>query len=86
MFNPCTECYRKFGKQYTPECDNECEFAQCGKILKGVLISSYGCFHCTHRNCDSISKENCCSIVGCNNYEKYQIDINRVIKDYALDL
>lgn len=29
MLNPCVElCYQKYGKDYTPKCDKECEFAK----------------------------------------------------------
>lgn len=29
MINPCKDyCYIRFGKQYTKECDTQCEFAK----------------------------------------------------------
>ena len=29
MFNPCYEhCYAKYGKEYTKECNEKCEFAK----------------------------------------------------------
>lgn len=29
MFNPCVEhCYLKYGKQYSPDCDDKCEYAK----------------------------------------------------------
>ena len=27
MYNPCFECFNRYGKQYTEECDNTCEYA-----------------------------------------------------------
>ena len=27
MYNPCFECLNRYGKQYTEECDNTCEYA-----------------------------------------------------------
>ena len=32
MFEPCFEhCYLRFGKQYTPDCDDKCEYAKTVK-------------------------------------------------------
>ncbi len=32
MFVPCVEhCFVKFGKHYTPKCDNTCEYAKAVK-------------------------------------------------------
>ena len=27
MYNPCFECMNRYGKQYTEECDNKCDYA-----------------------------------------------------------
>lgn len=34
MFYPCTECYRKFGKEYTSDCDAKCDYARARRDLK----------------------------------------------------
>lgn len=34
MYNPCLECYNRYGKQYTEECDNTCEYAHALSKLK----------------------------------------------------
>lgn len=35
MFNPCFEyCHLRFGKQYTEDCDDKCEFAKAVKEKK----------------------------------------------------
>lgn len=35
--NPCTEyCYLRYGKQYSKECDDECEFASWVQIAKDL--------------------------------------------------
>lgn len=35
MFNPCVEhCYRKYGKQYSSDCDDKCEYAKTVKEKK----------------------------------------------------
>ena len=35
MFNPCVEhCYNSYGKQYSPDCGDECEFAKAVKENK----------------------------------------------------
>lgn len=32
MFEPCIEhCYLRFGKQYTPDCDDKCAYAKAVK-------------------------------------------------------
>ena len=31
MFYPCVECNKRFGKQYTEECDNFCDYAKTVK-------------------------------------------------------
>ena len=28
MFNPCFECYNRYNRQYTKECDTTCEYAK----------------------------------------------------------
>jgi hypothetical protein len=34
MYNPCFECLNRYGKQYTEECDNTCEYAHALSKLK----------------------------------------------------
>ena len=34
MYNPCSECYNRYCKQYTEECDNTCEYAHALSKLK----------------------------------------------------
>lgn len=34
MYNPCLECLNRYGKQYTEECDNTCEYANALSKLK----------------------------------------------------
>lgn len=32
MFNPCIDhCYLRYGKQYTSDCDDQCEYAKLAK-------------------------------------------------------
>lgn len=33
MFNPCFECWNRYGKQYTKECDSTCEYAVAVKLI-----------------------------------------------------
>ena len=37
MYNPCSECWNRYGKQYTEECDNKCDYANVVSKLR-----SYG--------------------------------------------
>lgn len=34
MFSPCFECYNRYGRQYTEECDSTCEYANVISKLK----------------------------------------------------
>lgn len=33
-YNPCSTCFTRFGKTYSPECDERCEFAKVFAMLK----------------------------------------------------
>ena len=44
MFYPCTECYRKFDKQYTSECDDKCDYARAvkeNKLIRERVMELY---------------------------------------------
>lgn len=54
MFNPCFEhCNLRFGKQYTPDCDDKCEFAKVVKekkdLEKELLIHKLALFKMIHQ-------------------------------------
>lgn len=34
MYNPCFECYNRYDRQYTEECDNKCDYANALSRLK----------------------------------------------------
>jgi len=34
MYNPCHECYIRYDRQYTEDCDNTCEYAHVLSKLK----------------------------------------------------
>ena len=36
LHNPCFECMNRYGKQYTKECDNECDYAKSVKEKKKI--------------------------------------------------
>ena len=85
MFNPCIECYRRFGKQYSEKCDSECEYAFRAKTLKQILLENDGCLHCKHRNLGDTAHPDWCDNGGCDNYKKYELEINKVVSDYKLE-
>lgn len=35
MYSPCVECYNRYGKQYTFDCDDKCDYA---KVMKDKKI------------------------------------------------
>ncbi len=40
MYNPCVECYNKYSRQYTSDCDDKCDYARAikeKKILENKL-------------------------------------------------
>ena len=34
MYNPCFECFNRYGHSYTEECDNTCDYAHALSKLK----------------------------------------------------
>ena len=34
MYNPCFECWNRYGRQYTEKCDSTCEYAHTLSKLK----------------------------------------------------
>lgn len=34
MYSPCAECFNRYGRQYTEECDNICDYAHALSRLK----------------------------------------------------
>ena len=34
MYNPCLECYNRYDRQYSEECDNTCQYAHILSKLK----------------------------------------------------
>ena len=85
MFIPCKEhCYLRYGKQYTKECDDNCDYAHVAKlyeetkqILKSVLTYYDGCAYCKHYPI--------CAVGHCNNYEKYELDWVKIKNNYPID-
>lgn len=37
MFSPCEMCFQRYGKQYSEECDETCEYAKLYKALSDIL-------------------------------------------------
>lgn len=37
MYYPCEECFGRWGKEYTPECDDTCDYAKEVKQKKEML-------------------------------------------------
>ena len=87
MFVPCFEsCYLKYGKQYSEECNDSCDYAKAvleknelEKVLKAVLIyhNYRKCFYCKHYMA--------CGEGGCDNYEEYELDLNKVKETYQIE-
>ena len=61
------------------ECVSDCEYALLIKTMKQILLIQDGCIHCKHR----ITSDEC-EIGWCPNYEKFDLDINKVIENYEL--
>ena len=38
MYNPCLECYRKYGRAYRATCDQICDYAACCKERSALII------------------------------------------------
>lgn len=67
--NPCVEhCWMRFGKQYSHECDKECDFAKVvveNKELKQTMVQSMKHGHWIHTEGNLY----CCSV--CSGYPSY---------------
>ena len=37
MYSPCMECLNRYGRQYTEDCDNTCEYAHAVKIRDACI-------------------------------------------------
>lgn len=63
MFNPCFEhCYIRYGKEYTPDCDNKCDYARTARDLR--LIEEE-----LHRPVNTLGELaiRCCEMLECKN-------------------
>ena len=45
MYNPCETCYNRFGHEYTPDCDEQCEFASLVKENKRLRAELSNIIH-----------------------------------------
>ena len=45
MYNPCETCYNRFGHEYTPDCDEQCEFANLVKENKRLRAELSNIIH-----------------------------------------
>lgn len=84
MYNPCFECMNRYGKQYTEECDNTCNYAQAVKERNNAIsalyktISNNGepCAACTKSCADSKYGKQICKE---NNYDKFKWNVNKLL-------
>ena len=158
MYNPCFECYIRYNRQYTEECDENCEYANALSKLKsfgGINMENYGmgkadnpksvelynfiskldfengdyfcfksggdgdngeflmdlldcyfanveyslqeildlfgivlrcndgCIHCKHYKMDKFQCCDCDYQNSCRNYDKYELDLDKVKEDYC---
>ena len=78
LSNPCFEyCYVMYGKSYTKECDNKCEYARVVKCLKEVLRQHRGRSYCKNYAT--------CAEDTCNKCENYQLDFEKINKSYHIE-
>lgn len=65
---------------------DKCYYRLLEKTLKEVLICNDGCRNnCTHSYHIKEYPGYCCNEINCKNYSMYDIDWNKVIKDYNLN-
>lgn len=74
MFSPCFECYNRYGKQYTKECDTACEYAMITNIFKTILTHYEKCEYCKFYTV--------CVVGNCINYDKYVLDFEKIKTDF----
>lgn len=74
-YYPCQTCYLRFNKQYSSECDDNCDYAKAIKLLKQVLIKTDKCFYC--KNYDG-----CINQEKCENYNLFELDYEKIEKNH----
>ena len=66
---------------------NKCYHRLLEKTLEKVLIQNDGCkSSCTHSYYVKGLNDYCCNEVHCKDYYMYDIDWNKVIKDYNINM
>lgn len=87
MFVPCYEhCYLKFGKQYSEECDDICDYAKASKEnkeLERILVTILNYYN--YKECIYCKRRKTCLTGDCNNFEKYELDLDRIKADYQVE-
>lgn len=91
MFNPCFEhCYNRYGKQYSSECDEKCEFAKMVKEKKIIEeeLEQYKLGDCMN-NCEHY--DNCANYIYSKGYNKAindcktYIGLHRKYAEHSID-
>lgn len=87
MFYPCYEyCYLRLGKQYNNDCIKQCDYAKTINILKKILITNDGCYtHCKHLYYEKNIGTACDFENKCKNHSMYEIDYDKLNKDYNIN-
>lgn len=39
MYNPCLECYNRYGRTYSVACDKICDYAQCMQMCHQLQLA-----------------------------------------------
>lgn len=86
MESPCLKCFTH-GITYSAENCKDCEFNVVVKILKEVILQMDHCFLCKHStpvrggfyNCDEED-------ISCENHSMFEVDYDKVIKEYNIKL
>lgn len=60
LFNPCYEhCYLRFGKEYSPDCDEKCEYAKAVKERDAAVKELERLMYIFGEACDICASKSC---------------------------
>ena len=84
MFYPCNNhCYRQYDSEL---CDNTCDYAKAvleNKELRKILITILNYYN--WRECMYCKNYDECPPIECNNYDNYDLDLEKLKRDYNID-
>jgi hypothetical protein len=85
MASPCAGICYSHGILFSEEKCKDCDYYRLSKILKEVLITQDSCYaSCKYSTPFKGGFWDCSKENECNECDKYEMDLDKIIKDYRL--